>query len=565
MATVHWKRAVLRKSGLRRACRQCGGLQLSRCSCDAWATDVLARAEGSPVPAIMQHMTLRLAVSAMACMAVVFWGASPAFATDGVTVAKSKVTAVRQDDGTIKATVDLVNNQKDQQLTVPREVKNRPGCTLDVPKPELPGYQGTSVDVILSSQCFADKGASNVRIDLDGEGDTLPMPPITVLSPVQVVSPWAALWVGAALWVLSFFAFWANAMRIHRRVKNAKVPDPSASDTAADQTKHDQVRAASYLEVQRLVDARWETVKPPNSGLLMWRKLERRAYDATDIVQALAPSWSLKDSWMASVTALISAVVAVGSSSQLFTALNEDQPKGPLAVMALAGLIGVGLVAVANTVVKLIGKPVNEVTVRGLAVAGSALFAAAVFEIVAVTIAAGQAFNAWAGVPKPRVQNLLSAGLVKPVVMIAIAVLLGALSWWYLTEKLEQQLNDGVPLSGVPAIDMAEFATWTVPEPKPNDVAADVARTQAQRLLAERIKTALGPWLNEDGQARTRIGEPWTGNGASIGEDKWGPGGAIPEPDEGAGPKAPAETPEGVVVRKRQQQPLPGRKVAALG
>jgi hypothetical protein len=179
---------------------------------------------------------------------------------------------------------------------------------------------------------------------------------------------------------------------------------------------------------------------------------------------------------MASLTASISAVVAIVSSSQLFTALNQDQPKGPLAVMAVAGLIGVGLVAVANTLAKLIGKPVNEVTVKGIINCSAVLFAAAAFEIVAVSRAAGTAFNVW-------------SSIWGSLTLIVVAALLGRLPWWYLTENLNHALSNGVPVSGVAALPMAEFVTWVVPgEP-------DALRVEKQSLLEQRIRTALGPWL----------------------------------------------------------------------
>lgn len=472
--------------------------------------------EAVPLPSILRHnaaMTLRSVVClAITGVALLYAGVLPAFAVDGVTIAKTTVTAARADDGLMSATVDVVNNGDEVTLVPPAGVDGNLRCTVSVDPRTVLARQGASLKLTFAPECFPTtvKNASQIRFDLDGDGA---MAPVTIKAPADSPSPWIALAVGAASGAASALAFFFWSRNIHGQIRQKRVP--ASGEVGYDE--YVEKRAGAYEKVKEIVNARWDQIWPAGPRP-EWDNLPARSYDLGDPVNGLEAKWSLKDSWMANLTAVISAVVAVATSDQLVTAVSGDKPKGPLGVIAIAGLIGVALVATSTTLVKLIGERASEVTVRGLLVSNTLLLGAAVFEIVAVTIAGGYALGAW-------------GDLGKSVGLIGLGLLLAFLAWRYLDEKLEQTLEEGVPASGVPAIPLDEFEKWTVPADDPADPETRNAAAEKRQLLEQRIRTALGQWLSSAAQADTQVGSPWEDTGMSVGEDKWGPT-AKPDPEK---------------------------------
>ena len=103
-------------------------------------------------------------------------------------------------------------------------------------------------------------------------------------------------------------------------------------------------------------------------------------------LKGLDASWSFGDSWVSNVTAASGLVVAVLGSSDLLTEVLGENAKSAIAVTTVAGVIALGLVAVAGVLVLAIRRPEDEeVTVGGLLAGSSVALGAAGGQVWAVS------------------------------------------------------------------------------------------------------------------------------------------------------------------------------------
>ena len=279
----------------------------------------------------------------LAIGAVSWWTPQVSSAAGDIIVTTATVSAADAEGGGHSAEVEFINAGAEPFDLQP---VNDGSCTVTNTSLQFPPRQGTKITLALSG-CFTSSSDPEV-IDLDGAAGELP--PITVKAPVEVQSPWIALWLGLLVAGVGAGGFRLLAGMRHKDIRDGKVPSASGARYALQESW----RTAAYLAVQERVNERWTALNYPHQ--LGWKPaLAPRTFEMADEVHGLEPTWSLKDSWMTTLTAVVSAAVAVVNSDSLYTALDEDKPKGPLAVLAIAGLIGVALVTVATTVVKLIG------------------------------------------------------------------------------------------------------------------------------------------------------------------------------------------------------------------
>lgn len=252
----------------------------------------------------------------------------------------------------------------------------------------------------------------------------------------------------------------------------------------------------AYRRVQTIVAAYATAL---HMGELSWKPLKKRTFELDDKVANLEAGWSLSDAWMSNLTALIGAVVAVASSADLLASLLGDNSKPTALVMAIVGLLSAALIALANTIVKLMGKEVAKVTVRGLVVSTAVVAAAVTLQVVGLGVALGDGLQSWI------------SGWWTALFVVAMAAMV-ALSMRYLHERAVETLGKGVPESGVPEIPADALESWRAEE------------VWEEQLIDQRIRTAFGDFLSLESQAKTKVGSPVSKTGAYQGAAELGPG-----------------------------------------
>ena len=279
-------------------------------------------------------------------------------------------------------------------------------------------------------------------------------------------SDWTPLTTGVALAVVAavitlvvgFLAF-AGASRA--------VAHPSASDTAR---REDRYRLLTAVVGERLTSL---------SGVApTWMPLPPQAYGLGSRIANLTAGWSFQDSWVTSLTAGTSAVIAFASSSDLFTGLVGELPESGLRVPAVAALAAAALIALALLVVKLLGPGSDDVTVAGLVLSTALVVAAAVLNVITASVAAVALITSsvWA-------QTVAFAGFV----VAALLVTYGARSLW-------QAVIGGVD-EPVPSLPADVTQAWQVTAPWQAAVIVARLRADYTAFMADKGPGSTAPTL----------------------------------------------------------------------
>jgi len=393
-------------------------------------------------------------VLAGGCLALALVGVSagPALAdqlvVDGLSVDASL------SDGTYTAEIAVIN-PGEGDVTLGDVVALTDSCDADVSDRTIGGLRSSKVTLTFDEGCFGD--ASSLKADLDGDG---PLPAVTIKR-ADEDHPWLPLWLSAyaalgfGLGVAVIGTEMVSRISAARQARN--LPD---SPTGAE-------REEAYDEVRARVDVRFGQVAP--GEILDWKlDLDPPAeYGLTSEVDGLEAGWSFKDSWAANLTVATTAFVALLNSADTFTAVLGEEPEAALAIMTVAGLVSAVLIAVANTVAKLVGDSPSKVTTGGLILSTSLVVAAAMLQIGTV---GGVALT-------------LVDGVVAWIAVIVLTLTVAAALLWYAGATLKSTLEAGAVDAALPVIPSDAFDTW--------------AATSAwqESVVRDRIKVTYADWL----------------------------------------------------------------------
>lgn len=385
------------------------------------------------------------------------------------TVVDQKATAEKGDDGVVTASIEVINTGPDAVPLRPVVVPAKPTCHL-TPDPTTVGAgQVTTVTVTIPKGCFDD--STPMAVDLDGVAKSQTMPATVVAPPMDHPTDWAPLWWGLLVGALMAGTVGLRGWTEHEEAQQeAMTPEGIAG------------RERAYLEVRKIVKVRTDGLSLPE---LPWKPLPPPTYSLTSELGNLEAGWSFKDSWVANLTVASTALIALLTSADALTAVLGEEPAAALGVMTVAGLVSAVLVGVANTVVKLVGKSVEVVTVGGLIASTSLVVLAAGFQVVTVGLAAASAAGHW---------PLAAAALL---LALLVAAVLEVYAFRRLGETVREGLTDGLPV--VPA----------------DAVAAWAARRPWERSVVEgQMRATYAEWLEGDPLLDTAEGAPsmaaWT-------------------------------------------------------
>lgn len=394
----------------------------------------------------MKCLLLKVFVAGALMVAVLAW---PATAVTDVVVLTTDVTA-QADGSVITAKVEMINNTKDPQ-TLGWPIPKAANCSVAAKDRTLDPLVKTTVTLTLDAACFEGQpGTSpkNVEVSFDG------VPSVTVKPVEEPVFPLVpllgCLLIAAAVAIAG--GIYA-ATGIFAGVKVLKEPGK------------DEVAQADA--VKRIVKLRWESLGWVDE--LVWRRQPEWSYEWDSTVRNLEAGFSLKDSWLANLTVLTS-VVSIATSTDFLKVAFGVVPRNELAMMTMAGLISGLLVAAANTLVKVIGKSANEVTVKGLVVSSAVLYGAVVFQILSLVVALYRASES----------DLLH------FVVVMVGITAFWLSSWYLMESLENALTKGAPPGNkFPEVPATVLKTWQANEDWEREVVARRIRIYFKDYLCE--------------------------------------------------------------------------------
>jgi len=264
----------------------------------------------------------------------------------------------------------------------------------------------------------------------------------------DTTSDWTPLSTGAALAVVAAVITLAVGFLAFASARRA-VAQPSAPDQTRREDRYRLLTAVVGERVKSLsgVEPTWAPLRPQTYGL-------------GSRIANLKAGWSFQDSWVTSLTAGTSAVIAFASSSDLFTALLGETPESELRIPAVAALAAAALIALALLVVKLLGPGSEDVTVAGLVLSTGLVIGAAVLNVITASVAAAALIttSVW-------VQTVDFAGFV----VAALLVTYGARSLWTV-------VIGGVD-EPVPALPADATHAWEATEPW--QAAVIVARLRA--------------------------------------------------------------------------------------
>jgi hypothetical protein len=396
----------------------------------------------------------RIAVACLVFTALLL--STPSAGADVIVVDGTSVDATAGDDA---FTADLkLFNVGAEPVSLSPTLEISPDCTATVKPTVLDAVQSTKVTLTFDEACFGE--SKSLVADIDATATTNgPLPAITIKKP-DPARDWAPLQRGAGvglavagvyLLVFLFLKFEANNRLCLMDAGEA----------------HEE-RVKDYQNVKDLVDARMAELDVDRR--LTWKPLQPpEIITLRSEVVALEAGWSFKDSWVANLTVATGALFALATSVDALTALLGDEPKGALGVMTVTGLVSAIIIAVANTVVKLLGKSTAAVTVAGLLVSSTLVVFAASMQTVTVGIA---------------VSDLIDddrAADVARFLTFAVTVVLA----WYAVSAVSDSLNktaaDSLPT--VPADALTAWKATTAGE---------------SRIVIDQIRSTYATWLVDD-------------------------------------------------------------------
>ncbi len=420
-------------------------------------------------------MTRAALAAAVALLAVL--GAPLATADRAV---DAKVAAQRGEDGTLTASIEVINTGPDAVTLRPVVVPAVAGCLPTADPASVAAAQATTVTVTLPQACFADD-STPVAVDLDGVGARQQLPATVVTPPQDEPSNWAPLWWGLFVGLLLAVAV---GLRGYTELEEAQAQIVGSRGGRAKRRK-------AYLAVQEIVTARMADLTPAR---LNWKKLKAPVYGFTSPVGNLEAGWSFKDSWVANLTVASTALIALLTSADALTSVLGEEPAAALGVMTVAGLVSAAIVGVANTVVKLVGPEVSVVTVGGLIASTTLVVLAAGFQVVTVALCVAGATSSWP----------LRVGAV------LLALVVGAVLEVYAFRSLGQAIRTGFADS-LPVVPADAVAAWAATDPW-------------EKIVVEaQIRATYGEWLQKDRSRPARNSIP--------GMADWTPVQPVPAPD----------------------------------
>ncbi|WP_108345170.1 hypothetical protein [Nocardioides currus] len=370
----------------------------------------------------------------------------PRVVLDGTTA-----TAERADDGGSTASVELINTGR-ARVDLDQDAVEAGACGVELGTTQLLGLRTTTVDLTLDEDCFDD--ASEVEVDLDGAGV---LPPATISAPAEEESVWTPLAWAAAVGLVVAVGVWSFACETRATVDGAQA---APSDDMIDD------RERRYVAVRDLVTSRLAGLRGQVPG---WKDCPAPArFGWTAAVSGLEAGWSFKDSWVSNLTVASTGFIALATSVDAFTALLGEEPKAALRVMTVAGLVSAALIALANTLVKLLGTSTTKVSVAGLVASTCLVVFAATFQVVSVGLGAMSLVSGW-------------ADAAAFLLMLAVGTALVAYAHRTLREMLEKGPADNLPVVPADALDAWKAGTdWE------------------KQLVGQRVRATFAEWLQDD-------------------------------------------------------------------
>lgn len=367
-------------------------------------------------------------------------------------VVDAKVTAERGDDGTATADIVVINTiARPLQLT-PVVVPPVPGCVLTVDPDAVAGARTTTVTVTIPMPCFGDD-PSQVAVDLDGAGDRTFLPATVVSPPKDEPSHWAPLWWGLFAGLLLGGTVGLRGWTEMKEAAHAAgEPDAVAK------------REATYREVRAIVDARMAGLSDQSLG---WKERpDLKPYTFTSKVATLEAGWSFQDSWVSNITVSATALIALLTSTDALTAVLGAEPGAAIGVMTLTGLASAALIGIANTVLKLVGEDVSEVTVGGLVLSTAIVVLAAGMQVWTVALVVMDAV----GMGAARFATLLLA--------LAVTAALAVYGFRSLGETVRKGFRDSLP-----EVPPGALTDWVAPH------------AWERQVVEARIRATYAEWL----------------------------------------------------------------------
>lgn len=407
--------------------------------------------------------------------------AAPAGA-DGPVVDGTTVTATEA-EGTATAEIKVVNTTRDP-VTLPSAVTLNDTCDATVEEPVLPALQPSTIKLTFDASCFGE--AVSLKADFDGTG---PLPPITIKKPADDTSDWAPFGYALALSIvcavaLGFYGYAQIDVANTRRQQR----DNENGDNSEEATK----RRETYDAVTDIVDKRVQELHPPYNGDLEWNAFPAPGdFGFKTEVKGLEAGWSFKDSWASNLTVATAAFVALFNSADALTALLGEKPEAALAVMTVAGLVSAVLIAVANTVAKLVGTDTSTVTAGGLVLSTAVVVLGAALQVFTV------------GLTAIRLVTSTGVDLAVGLGMVAVAAVLIV----YAGRATRSTLIAGAPDAALPVIPTDALESWDDDTGQPTDPAQDASWRSA--VVKERILSAYESWLTLDTTAGAAVQTAW--------------------------------------------------------
>lgn len=355
-----------------------------------------------------------------AVVGFVLLAAPGAAAAEGLVVDGTSVSA-EGDGDTLTAEITVLNTRS-APVSLEGLVETTGDCTKTLAATELLPHQPNAVELKLSRACFDND--DEVTFDLDAEG---PLPAVTIEGPKEDHNWDPLLWAAPIALVLALLIMYLA--RLARLAANGTGDDPVERELA-------------YRGVRDVVDARVAGLAPRPELPWVDDLPARKPLEPSSQVENLEAGWSFKESWVSNITVATTGFVALATSADVFTAILQEQQEAALRVMTVAGLISAALIALANTVVKLLGTSKDQVTVRGLVLSSALVVFAAILQVATVGLGA---------------QSLLSGA--PAAIPIVLMVLIGGAIVLYAAKVLDSAITNG-RASGLPDVPANAVEAW---------------------------------------------------------------------------------------------------------
>lgn len=426
-------------------------------------------------------MVFRGCFAMLSLVFVLLASAAPAGA-DGLLIDGTTVTAT-DTDGTATAEIRVVNTSQ-RSVTLASAVTLNDTCDATVAEPVLPALQSSTVKLTFDASCFGE--AASVKADFDGTG---PLPQITIKKPAGDTSDWAPF--GCAL-LLSLVCATAVGVYGYAQIDVAKTKRQQRHDENGENAEEAKKRRETYKAVKEIVNKRVHELRPDYTDGLQWKDFPQPDnFSFTSEVKGLEAGWSFKDSWASNLTVATAAFVALFNSADVLKALLGEKPEAALGVMTVAGLFSAVLIALANTVAKLVGNKTSTVTAGGLVISTAVVVLGAGLQVFTV--------------------GLTTIRLVTPK-WVDLAVALGtlvvaAVLIVYACRATKSTLIAGAPDAALPVIPTDALQSWDDQTGQPTDPAQDT--TWKTAVVKERIISTYENWLELDKTAGVVVPTAW--------------------------------------------------------